>query len=34
MEENKLAFKDGMFSTEELWNIMPILTTGLPNPAA
>lgn len=33
MEEQKMAFKDGMFSTDEMWNIMPIMTQGLPNPA-
>jgi hypothetical protein len=33
IEETKMAFKDGMFSVDELWNIMPMLTAGLPNPA-
>lgn len=31
MEETKLAFKDGMFTLDELWRIMPIMTTGLPD---
>jgi NAD(P)-dependent dehydrogenase (short-subunit alcohol dehydrogenase family) len=31
MEETKLAFKDGIFSLDELWNIMPIMTAGLPD---
>lgn len=34
MEETKLAFKDGIFSTDELWRIMPLITAGLKNPAA
>ena len=29
MDETKLAFKDGMFTTDELWNIMRIMTAGL-----
>ncbi len=34
MEESRLAFKEGMFTTDELWNIMPAITAGLNNPAA
>ncbi len=31
MDETKLAFKDGMFTIDELWHIMPIMTAGLPD---
>ena len=31
MVENKLAFKDGLFTVDELWDIMPIMTAGLPD---
>lgn len=34
MDETKLAFKDGMFGIDEVWQLMPLLTAGLPNPAA
>lgn len=34
MEESKLAYKDGMFSVDEIWRIMPLITAGLKNPAA
>ena len=34
MEETKLAYKDGVFSVDELWRIMPLVTAGLKNPAA
>lgn len=31
MEETKLAFKDGMFTVDELWRTMPEMTAGLPD---
>ena len=31
MEETKLAFKDGMFTLDELCRIMPVMTAGLPD---
>lgn len=34
MEETKLAYKDGIFSVDEIWRIMPLITAGLKNPAA
>ncbi len=34
MDEAKMAFKDSAFDVDEIWNIMPVLTAGLPNPAA
>lgn len=33
MDETKTAFKDGSFTIDEIWQIMPVLTVGLPNPA-
>lgn len=32
-EEARQVFKDGIISTDEMWNIMPTLVTGLINPA-
>ncbi len=32
-EEARQVFKDGIISTDEIWNIMPALVTGLTNPA-
>jgi NAD(P)-dependent dehydrogenase (short-subunit alcohol dehydrogenase family) len=34
MIESKMAYRDGIFDVEELWRVMPLLTTGLVNPAA
>lgn len=34
MDETRLTFKDGIFEMDEIWRIMPVLTAGLPNPAA
>lgn len=31
MDETKLAFKDGIFTVDEMWNIMPLMTAGLPD---
>ena len=31
MDETKLTFKDGIFTVDELWNIMPAMTAGLPD---
>ena len=31
MEEQKMVFKDGAFDVDEVWNIMPTMTAGLPN---
>lgn len=31
MDETKLAFKDGIFTIDELWDIMPVMTAGLPD---
>ena len=31
MEETKTTFKDGMFTMDEIWRIMPIVTAGLPD---
>ncbi len=31
MEEWKMAFKDGIFNNDELWNLMPTIASGLPN---
>jgi hypothetical protein len=33
MDESKVAFKDGSFTRDEIWQIMPVLTSGLQNPA-
>jgi NAD(P)-dependent dehydrogenase (short-subunit alcohol dehydrogenase family) len=33
MNETKTSFKEGMFDVDEVWRIMPVLTTGLQNPA-
>ena len=34
MVESKQVYKDGIFDTDELWRVMPLLTVGLVNPAA
>lgn len=34
MEESRLAYKDSMFSVDEIWRIMPLITAGLKSPAA
>jgi len=34
MEEAKLAFKDGAFTVDEVFRVMPLVTAGLPNRAA
>jgi NAD(P)-dependent dehydrogenase (short-subunit alcohol dehydrogenase family) len=31
MDEQKMVFKDGAFDVDEVWNIMPTMTAGLPN---
>lgn len=31
MDEEKIAFKDGAFDVNEIWNIMPTMTAGLSN---
>jgi NAD(P)-dependent dehydrogenase (short-subunit alcohol dehydrogenase family) len=33
MEESRMVFKNGMFSNNEIWDIMPTITAGLQNPA-
>ena len=33
MEEWRMAYKDGPFTNDELWDIMPNITSDLPNPA-
>jgi NAD(P)-dependent dehydrogenase (short-subunit alcohol dehydrogenase family) len=33
IEEWRMAYKEGMFSNDEMWEIMPNITDGLPNPA-
>jgi len=33
MEESRMVFKNGMFSNDEIWDIMPTITSGLQNPA-
>jgi hypothetical protein len=31
MDEQKMVFKDGAFDVDEVWNIMPTMTAGIPN---
>ena len=31
MDEQKMIFKDGAFDVDEVWNIMPTMTAGIPN---
>lgn len=33
MEEWRMAFKDGMFTNDDMWGVMPDITAGLPNAA-
>jgi NAD(P)-dependent dehydrogenase (short-subunit alcohol dehydrogenase family) len=33
MEEEKMVMKDGMFTTDEMWNVMPLIAQGAKNPA-
>ena len=31
MDEQKMVFKEGAFDVDEVWNIMPTMTAGIPN---